>query len=267
MSRPLLRLPRLLPMRLAGAGALGVAVLSATLPALAANDGFTDKQRGEIEAIVRDYLVKNPEILIEVSNALQQKQEAAAAVEQKEAIRAQAALLTGGDNQIVLGNPQGDVSLVMFFDYNCGYCRRSAEDIFTLMDKDPKLRVVLKEFPILSEGSVEAARVALGVAAVAPDKYAAFHRALFKINGPADGDSAMKVATSLGLDKAAITAAMQKPEVTETLQQTHELAQALQISGTPSYVVGDTVLPGAVGAAALSQRIEAVRKCGGATSC
>lgn len=267
MSRPMLRLSHRLPMRLAGAGALTVALAAASLPAAAADNSFTDKQRSEIEAIVRDYLVRNPEVLVEVSNALQQKQEAAAAAEQKDAIKAQAALLTGGDNQIVLGNPQGDVSLVMFFDYNCGYCRRSAEDIFTLMDKDPKLRVVLKEFPILTEGSVEAARVALGVEAVAPDKYAAFHRALFRINGPADGASAMKVATGLGLDKAAIEAAMQKPEVTATLQQTHELAQALQISGTPSYVVGDSILPGAVGVATLQQRIDTVRKCGGASSC
>ncbi|SHO61381.1 Protein-disulfide isomerase [Pseudoxanthobacter soli DSM 19599] len=259
-----------------GAVALAAVLALATpftsaAPVLAADSGpvtsFDAKQRADIEKIVRDYLIANPDILVEVSSALQKRQEVAAEEAQKDVIKAQSDTLLNSKNQVVLGNPQGDVTLVEFFDYNCGYCRRAVEDTFALIDQDPKLRVVLKEFPILTEGSVEAARVAIAVKDVAPDRYAEFHRAMFAMKGQADGKRALQVAEKLGIDGSKLEAAMKGPDVEDTLQETHNLAQLLQISGTPSYVIGDAVLPGAVGVAALKERIDTVRKCGGTSSC
>ncbi len=144
---------------------------------------ISDSQRTEIEGVIRNYLIANPEIIRDAINELQRKEDDAARVAQSKVITDNAETLFNSANEVVLGNPKGDVTLVEFFDYNCAYCRRAHADMQQLIKDDPNLRVVLKEFPILGDGSVAAAQVAVAVLLTAPEKYAAFHNALITEKG------------------------------------------------------------------------------------
>ena len=161
---------------------------------------------------------------------------------------------------MTLGNPQGDVTFVEFFDYNCGYCKRALSDMTDLMKKDPKLKVVLKEFPVLGPGSVEAAQVAVAVRMQDPKKYLDFHQKLLLGRGQADKARALAVAKEVGLDIARIERDLKSDEVAKTLEESMKLAEALGLNGTPSYVIGNDVVIGAVGLAALSQKVQAARQ-------
>ena len=167
---------------------------------------------------------------------------------------------------MTLGNPQGDVTFVEFFDYNCGYCKRALDDMMQLMAKDPKLKVVLKEFPVLGPGSLEAARV--GVAVRMQDKtgkkYLDFHQKLLMGRGQADKARAMAAAKEAGLDVARIEKDLASDEVKASLEEAFKLAEKLGLNGTPSYVIGDNVVVGAVGLAALREKVNSAR-CGKAT--
>ena len=170
---------------------------------------------------------------------------------------------------VVVGNPKGDVTVVEFFDYNCGYCKRALDDMMTMTKADPKLKFVLKEFPVLGPGSVDAAKVAVAVRMQDKDgsKYMDFHRRLLGTRGEINRDRALAAAKEAGLDMARIERDLKTEEIEATLMESAVLADALGISGTPSYVIGDEVVPGAVGAQALQKRVEAVRKCGGQATC
>jgi protein-disulfide isomerase len=166
----------------------------------------------------------------------------------------------------VLGNKDGDVTFVEFFDYNCGYCKRARADMLDLMKNDSKLKVVLKEFPVLSEGSVEAAKVAVAVRMQDPSgkKYLDFHQKLLGGRGPADKARAMAAAKDAGLDTARIEKDMTNPEVKATIEENFKLAEAMGMNGTPSYVIGKQVVIGAVGLDGLKEKIGLAR-CGKAT--
>lgn len=241
----------------------GTALLfTAALPASAEPSA---EQKADIEAVVKDYILAHPEIIGEALTALQAKREAEQRAKQTAAITEMADKLQNSPHQAVLGNPKGAITLVEFFDYNCGYCRRALPDMTALIKANPDLRVVLKELPILSEGSVEAARVSVAVKDLAPESYGDFHAALFEQPGPANAAKALAVAAELGLDAEALQAAGNKPGVTENFVEAQGLAQALGISGTPSYVIGGEVVPGAAGFDALQTKVAAVRSCGAAT--
>lgn len=215
---------------------------------------------------VRDYLLANPEVVEEAMAALDRKREAAARAQQASAIESRGELIFNSRNQAVIGNPDGAITLVEFFDYNCSYCKRAEPDMMALIEANPDLRFVLKEFPILSPGSVEAARVSVAVKDLAPEAFLEFHRQLLTAPGAADGKKALSIATALGLDSAALVKAANTAEVTENLTEAQQLAVDLGISGTPSYVIADAVVPGARGYDALQGLINSVRKCG-ATAC
>ena len=170
---------------------------------------------------------------------------------------------------MTVGNPQGDVTLVEFFDYNCGYCKRALSDLMNLMKADPKLKVVLKEFPVLGPSSVEAARV--GVAVRMQDrtgkKYLEFHQKLLSGRGQVDKARALAVAKEVGLDMARLEKDMASDEVTATLQESGQLADKLGLNGTPSYVVGPDVVVGAVGLEVLKQKVDNARACAAAATC
>ncbi|RAI39775.1 DsbA family protein [Rhodoplanes roseus] len=242
------------------------ALLSAGLALPAGAQSFSAPQRSEIESIVRDYLLKHPELLQDVMAELEKKQAVAEAEKAKAAVQTHAAALFNSPRQVVIGNPQGDVTLVEFFDYNCGYCKRALSDLQELMQADPKLRVVLKEFPVLGEGSVEAARVA--AAARMQDKtgkkYFDFHQRMLSARGQADKAKALAVAKEAGFDVARLERDMSSDEVRTSLQESLRLAEALGLNGTPSYVVGSDVVIGAVGRDTLKQKINTAR-CGQAT--
>jgi protein-disulfide isomerase len=248
------------PLSPLAAAAVAITVLAAAEPARAQK--FTDEQRREIGTIVRDYLMKNPEVLQEVIGELEKRQAVAEADKHKAAISTHREALFNSKRQVNLGNPQGDVTLVEFFDYNCGYCKRALADMLELLKSDQKLRFVLKEFPVLGPGSVEAAQVAVAVNMQdrTGKKYLDFHQKLLSGRGQIDKAKALAAAKDVGLDMARIEKDLQSGEVKATLEESVKLAEALGISGTPSYVVGESVIPGAVGAAALRQQIETARR-------
>lgn len=222
---------------------------------------FSTTQKTAIEKIVHDYLVTHPEVLQEAMSELEKRQQAAEAAKHQEAVKAHAKALFDSPDQVVLGNPKGDVTFVEFFDYNCAFCKHAMGDMLTLLKTDPNLKVVLKEFPVLGPGSVEAARVAVAVRMQDPSKYLEFHQKLLGGRNHADEARALAVAKEIGMDMARIKKDMKSPEVQKTLAQDYGLAEALGLNGTPSYVIGDKVIVGAVGLTALKQDINTAR-CG-----
>jgi protein-disulfide isomerase len=244
--------------------AVCAALLAFALPHTVRAAEFSPTQRGAIEKIVHDYLVKHPEVLQEVMSELEKRQQVAEAEKHKSAVKANATALFNSPDEVVLGNPKGNVTFVEFFDYNCGYCKHAMSDMLTLLKNDPKLKVVLKEFPVLGPGSVEAARVAVAVRMQAPKKYLEFHTKLLGGRGHADGARAVAVAKEIGLDMPRLEKDMKGPEVEKTLKQDFKLAEALGLNGTPSYVIGDSVVVGAIGLQGLEQKINTAR-CGKAS--
>jgi protein-disulfide isomerase len=246
-------------MRALAAALLAVAMMAAQ-PAAA--QSFSDDQRREIEGIIKDYLLKHPEVLQDVMAALEKKQQEADAEKARTTIKENSATLFSSPHQVVLGNPQGDVTMVEFFDYNCGYCKRALPDMLTLLKSDPNLRFVLKEFPVLGEGSVEAAHVAVAVRMqdATGKKYLEFHQKLLGSRGPADKARALAAAKEAGFDMDQLEKDLASDEVKKTIEEDMKLADALGVNGTPSYVVGSEVIVGAVGLDALKQKIAAERK-------
>jgi protein-disulfide isomerase len=231
-------------------------------PAAAQAPSFSPDQRQEIGTIVKEYLLAHPEVLQDVMAELEKRQQAAESEKHRAAVVENKATLFTSPHQVVLGNPQGNVTMVEFFDYNCGYCKRALSDMLDLIKADNNLRFVLKEFPVLGEGSVEAAHVA--VAARMQDatgkKYIEFHQKLLGGRGPADKMRALAVAKEVGFDMARIEKDMNSDEVKKTIDENMKLAEALGVNGTPSYVVGEEVVIGAVGLDALREKIAAERK-------
>ena len=246
--------------RLARPFIFAAALALTALPA-AAQD-FSTAQRGEIEKIVKEYLIKHPEVLQEAMAELEKKQQFAETEKARSAIKNHSDALFNSPRQVVLGNPQGDVTFVEFFDYNCGYCKRALSDMVEIMGKDPKLKVVLKEFPVLGPGSVEAAQVAVAVRMQdkTGKKYLKFHQNLLGARGHADKAKALATAKEIGLDMARLDKDLKSEEVAKTLEESMKLAEALGLNGTPSYVIGNDVVIGAVGQAQLSQKIQAARQ-------
>ena len=221
---------------------------------------LSDDQRTEVEGIIRNYLIANPEIIRDAMNALQQKEDAAAKQAQADAISSNKDLLFSSSREVILGNPKGDVTLVEFFDYNCAYCKRAHADMKRLIADDPNLRVVLKEFPILGDGSVQAAQIAVAVLLTAPEKYSDFHDQLITEKGPVDGAKALAVAEGLGIDPAVLKAKANTDEVKANITEVRGLADKLNLTGTPSYVTAASVIVGAVGYDGLKDAVAKARE-------
>ncbi|MGE3989959.1 MAG: DsbA family protein [Pseudorhodoplanes sp.] len=221
--------------------------------------GFTQQQRSDIESIIRDYFIKNPEMIEELQALAQAEKLKRVITENKQA-------LFHSPSHVTLGNPNGDVTMVEFFDYNCGFCKRALDDMMTLIKNNPNLRVVLKEMPVLSQGSLDAAMVAVAVAMQdkTGKRYVDFHQKLLSGRGQADKARALAVAREVGADMARIEKDMAGPQVKAALQESHQLAEALGFQGTPSYVIGNEAVVGAVGVAELQAKINKAR-CGKAS--
>ncbi|GGA53831.1 DSBA oxidoreductase [Nitratireductor aestuarii] len=244
----------------AGIAAAILAATSLNFSAALANDEKSNFSRAEIETIVREYLIKNPEVMLEVQASLQAKQQEAQKKAAQEAIALVGDEIFNSEADGIIGNPEGDVTIVEFFDYNCGFCKRAISDMDNLVKQDPNLRFVLKEFPILSEDSHKAATVSMAVHMIAPDKYAEFHRTLLGAQERATEESAVKVALNLGIDETALRNKMQDPTINDRFRSTYALAEQLQITGTPGYVVGQEIVSGAMGEQVLREKIAAARK-------
>jgi protein-disulfide isomerase len=232
----------------------------------AAAQSFSESQRTEIHKIIREYLIANPDLLEEVSAELNKRQAVAEAAKQATGVKKHSDALFNSPRGVTVGNREGDVTFVEFFDYNCGFCKKAMTDMLDLMKSDPKVRVVLKEFPVLGPASVEAAQVAVAVRMqdASGKKYLDFHQKLLNSRGQIDRAKAIATAKESGLDMARLEKDMASPEVKATLEENFRIAEDIGLNGTPSYVIGEQVVVGAVGLPSLKEKI-AIARCGKAT--
>lgn len=214
-----------------------------------------------LNPMIESYLLENPSILQRVSDALRAEVRAVEMAQAKAALAAMRTQIYEDPDNVILGNPEGDVTLVEMFDYNCAYCRSAMPDMATLLAEDPNLKVILKEFPILSEDSDDAARIGVLVRRAQAD-YWTFHEILFTARGKVTLDAALKAAQELGLNPTSLRLEMRTPSVSGVIERNHQLAQALNVSGTPTYIIGDEIIPGAIGLEQLRTRIANMRACG-----
>lgn len=250
--------------RLALAGIAACAFGVAALPAQA--QGLSAEQRTAVVELIKETLLKNPELIQEALVELERRNQVAQVEAQRNALAAEKASLIDPASSMIAGNPQGDVTLIEFMDYNCGFCKRAMEDVRALAKDDPKLKLVIKDFPILGPDSVEASRVAIAVKnQLQGPKYWEFHLKLMSAKGRVNGAKALEIAREAGADIERVKKEMEAPAIRAVIEQTVALGDRLGLTGTPAFIVGDEVVFGAVGQAALKQKIEAVRKCGKAT--
>jgi protein-disulfide isomerase len=245
------------------AGMLGLGYVAGrtTTPtdAVAATSGTTD--RAAVEGIVRDYLIRNPEIMLDVQTALETRQRERQRGEQLAAIQSDSNEIFNADYDGIVGNPDGAVTIVEFYDYNCGYCKRALTDMDALVEADGDLRFVLKEFPILGPDSRRAHVVSMAFRTLEPELYGDFHRRLMASEARATEETAISVAIELGADEDALRAEMANPAIEKAFATTYELADRLAITGTPSYVLGDEVVFGALGQAVLAEKVSNLKTC------
>jgi len=219
--------------------------LAAPAAAQQQSSPFTEGERAALHAEIRAYLLEHPELLLEVIQKLEQRQQAEMAANDQTLIAANAAAIFDDGFSHVAGNPEGDLTVVEFLDYQCGYCRRAHPEIAELVASDGDIRLIVKEMPILGPGSELAARAALAtLIAEGPEAYVTLHDRLMRLEGQVDDTRLDALLTELGHDPAAIRDGMDDPEVDRRLAATRALAETLAISGTPTFVVGDRMLRG-----------------------
>lgn len=257
---------------LSGIAAAGFAIVAAgfaggmTLPsftttAAAAEQSMLALDKVQIEAIVHDYIVNHPEVLLEAQAALEKKQAEQQKVAQAEMIKNSAQELYHAKWDGVLGNPGGKVTIVEFFDYNCHFCRGAMKDMQNIIASEKDVRFVLKEFPVLGPDSQRASIVSMAFKKLMPQKYGEFHQKLLGSEGRADEASAIKIAVSLGANEKALRQAMKDPSIIQDFNKTFELADKLAINGTPTYIVADQVISGALGQKVLDAKLAEARAC------
>ena len=229
--------------------------IAALLPLPALADELSESR---VKELVLEAIRENPEIVMEAVAILEQRQAQAQELSQAQVLNDQRDLIENDPNAPVLGNAEGDVTVVEFFDYNCPYCRRVKPEGRALIEDDPNIRLVYREWPILGDGSVFAAKAAL--AARKQDKYEEFHWAMMGLEGRAEEASVLRVAEEIGLDIAQLRKDMEAPEVEEHIATSMQLTQALGFNGTPSFVIGDALVPGFVEKAQLVDLVEEARK-------
>lgn len=216
--------------------------------------------RAETETIIREYILDNPEIILEAQTALMERQQETQRLAMQDVVKAEKAALYDVAGDTILGNPAGKTSIVEFFDYNCGYCKRAMTDTESLIKANPDLKVIIKEYPILGADSQKAHIVSTAFRSLMPEKAAEYHLRLLGSAERSDEAKAIALALELGANEADLRKAMEQPEVIETLQKTFELANKLEITGTPTYVVGNQLVYGAVGFDELTKKLAQINE-------
>jgi len=241
--------------------AIAFCIISLGLSAQAQeSQSMSEAERAAFRAEVRAYLLDNPEVIMEAVAVLEQRQSEQQAQGDVAMIKANEADLFNDGVSWVGGNPDGDITLVEFLDYRCGYCRQAFEEVKELVESDGNIRFVIKEFPILGEASTLSSRFAVAVLQVAGDEaYKNMHDALMVFDGEFNEISLSRLAVTFGLDAEAILEQMDSDEVTQVIAANHALARQMQISGTPTFVFGDQMLRGYVPLAAMQQVASEVR--------
>lgn len=238
--------------------ALASALAAAIPPAARAAADFTPAQRDAIEGIIRDYLVHNPDVLIEALRGAEDKLNREADAKAEKVLAQRRSEIFDDPATPIGGNPRGDVTIVEFFDYRCPYCKQVLPALQSLLKEDGKLRFVYKEMPVLGPQSVAAAHAAL--AAQRQGKYEAFHTALMGTKGQITEDTLYKVAGSVGLDVERLKRDMATPEIDNALKANLALADALNIHGTPGFIIGNHIVPGALDLETLKTMVADARK-------
>jgi protein-disulfide isomerase len=237
--------------------ACGLVAPAASAPA--ASD-LTPAERARIEAVVRDYLMNNPEVMIESLRAYETARREQAERAGAAALAVHRTALEDGSDAPVVGNAQGDVTIVEFFDYQCGYCKRVLPTLQEVLKTDKNVRLVLREFPILGPDSVTASKAALAVWKLAPEKYLAYHVQLMQSRGGLTEERLVKLAEGLGVDGAKLRATMADEAVAALLRRNLDLGRKIDLSGTPAFVIGGRLVPGAIDADDFREMIVAARE-------
>jgi protein-disulfide isomerase len=238
---------------------LMIAALTAAPVARAQDDQpLTPKQQDAVKKLVHDYLMENPGIIADAIEALRQKEDLAAEAAAKKTLADRKDEVFSDADSPTLGNPKGDVTLVEFFDYRCPYCKAMDDQIFDAVKADGKTKLVMKEFAVLGPESVTAAKAAL--AAREQKKYEEFHRALMRLKEPLTEKTLMKTAADVGINVDKLKKDMDDPKIDTMLKNILKLAHDLNIDATPTFVVGDQIVTGAIPAQNLRQLIDQARK-------
>lgn len=225
--------------------ALAVAALIANAAPAADLTDMTEAERQAFREEVRAYLLENPEVLMEAIAVLEEREAAAQASADVNLVRDYADALLNDPKDWVGGNPDGDVVMVEFLDYRCGYCRRAHDEVAELLESDGNIKIIVKEYPILGEDSIKASRFAIATLQQAGDAaYKKVADELMQIRGQMSDGNLRKVANRLELDADSILGAMDSDEVTAVIAANHALGREMQINGTPTFVVGDQLLRG-----------------------
>jgi protein-disulfide isomerase len=243
---------------------LSILLLSGVESTVSASE-FSDNQRKEMEAIIKDYLLANPDLLREMGQLLEQKEKLAEDQQRKGALVSNADQIFRDGTDFVVGNPNGKVTMVEFFDYNCGWCKRGFPEVLSLIEEDKDLKLVMKEFPIFGGDSDYAAQAA--IAANKQGKYWVLHVALMSHEGKITKEIVDELAAAQGLDMVQLKKDMESPETAGILERNRTLAQSLAINGTPAFIIDDKLVPGYLPKAELASAINDVRAKGGCSLC
>jgi protein-disulfide isomerase len=244
-----------------GGFALAAAVFFSA-PALAAGE-LTNEQKEQFGKFIHDYLLSHPEVIKDSVEELDRREKAAETADREKTVTSESSKLFRSPNQAVVGNPDGDVTIVEFFDYNCGYCKQSLANVTKLIESDPKLRVILKDFAILGPDSVEVAEVATAARQqLKGPKFWEFHKKLLGMRGHIGKAQAMAIAKELGADTDQLEKDIKSPATRASLAEVEALAEKLHFSGTPSWVIGQDAYVGGLSYPDMKAKVDNVRKCG-----
>jgi protein-disulfide isomerase len=236
-----------------------IAALSLATPStVTADENLSAEQEAAVEQLIEKYIQEHPEVILEAVRAHSERQKAEAEAAAEANLTALREQIVNDPMAPVAGNPDGDVTMVEFFDYRCSYCKKSLDMVMTMINEDPNLRVVFKEFPILSPQSRRAAQAAL--AADKQGKYLDFHYAVMSARGSFDDAQLMDIAAEVGLDVDQLKTDMESPEIEAYLNQVQDLARSLDIRGTPTFIVENSIVRGAVDADTLRKTIAEKRE-------
>ncbi|MEX0693085.1 MAG: DsbA family protein [Rhodospirillales bacterium] len=243
------------------AAVIAIALTSVPTGSRATNaQPMTDAGKAAFEKLIHDYIMNNPTVILESVRAHQEAQAKAEQATQQQRITDMREQIENGKLSPVGGNVSGDVTLVAFFDYRCGYCKKVHDAVMNTVEKDGNIKLVYKEFPILGPDSVAATRAALGVFYTMKDKYIAFNDALMRSKGGLNEGRVLQIAESIGLDAKAVRKSMEDPRIDIELGHTMALAEALNIRGTPAFIINRTLVPGAVDQQTLEDMVKEARK-------
>ena len=220
---------------------------------------MSEQEKSAFGDAVREYLMANPEVLIESINVLEERRAADAAINDQELVASNRDAIFDDGHSWIGGNPDGDLTMVEFIDYRCGVCRQFNDEVHDLVEDDGNIRLILKEFPILGQDSDNSARFAIAVKQIAGDAaYMQAHDALIALRGPATIEALKKIADRIGVDPDKVVNTMNTEPVTAVLRENHQLAERMAIQGTPTFVIGDELLRG-VPAAGLTATVSQIR--------